>query len=416
MFLYKYINLLTDNLLGFTNLMGWNYGKPALILLIPAGLSFYIFKSITYLIETGRGNIINIKFVNAALYISYFPAIMAGPIDKPNNLINQFDRKVSFDYERVTDSLKIILWGFFSKVVIADRLSPVTSRIFSDLNSYNGIYMVIGVLLFTVQIYCDFSGYSYIAYGFSKFIGIDVINNFKRPYLSKSIAEFWKRWHISLSKWLQEYIFLPLSYSIARILMERKINIRIDYASYIIASLITMIVCGLWHGANITFAIWGLYFGILLVLSLLFKKTRRALKSKFHINNANPFISLSKIMFTFLLVSISWIFFKSDTLKEIGQIFSNIFSWSGIINNSNGSGIIKNILKTYGLSYKELYLSIVFIAVLLTVDILQERFNIFERIKKQNKLIRWSLYYALLISVIFFGAYNSQQGFIYQQF
>jgi D-alanyl-lipoteichoic acid acyltransferase DltB (MBOAT superfamily) len=279
------IFLIISNYLPFLNgvisiVNGTNYNIPISFPSI-LGISYIVFQLISYYTEIFRGNLAAEKnFINFAIYISYFPKLVSGPIERGNNFLPQLSSAKQFNSE-IYSGLKLIVWGLFAKVVISDRLSPIVNNVFSNSGSYNSFQVLLAVLFFSFQLYFDFMGYSYMAVGVSKILGINLSNNFLIPFFSKSITEFWKRWHISFSSWLRDYIFLPIAYKVVR--KASTIKITKSYSeklSYLSGTFFTMLICGIWHGPKMTFIIWGLIHAIFMIVSFLTKSRRKKLIKK----------------------------------------------------------------------------------------------------------------------------------------
>ncbi len=244
--IFKYYKFITQNISIILNKLNFRLVNSPIDLLLPVGISFFTFQSIGYIIDVYRGEIKAEKnFFRYALFISFFPQLVAGPIERSKNLLQQINEKQSFDFERVKDGMLLMIWGFFQKIVIADRVSVVVDTVFNNFPKFKGLYIVIGAILFGIQIYCDFSGYSMIAIGASKILGFNIMENFNSPYLAMSISEFWKRWHISLTTWFRDYLYIPLG-------GNRKGKCR-KYLN----TMIVFLLSGLWHGANWTYVVWG---------------------------------------------------------------------------------------------------------------------------------------------------------------
>ena len=246
LFVFKYFNFFNTNFTAIASFFRWNYPIGALKIILPIGLSFHTFQSLSYVVEVYRGNQkAERHFGIYALYVMFYPQLVAGPIERPQNLLHQFYAEHCFDYRRVTDGLKLMLWGMFKKVVIADRLAIAVNQVYGNPHDYTGVPLIVATVFFAFQIYCDFSGYSDIAIGAAQVMGFRLMDNFNRPYFSKSIAEFWKRWHISLSTWFRDYLYIPLGGS-------RTKTWRWQFNLFI-----TFLASGFWHGANWTYIIWG---------------------------------------------------------------------------------------------------------------------------------------------------------------
>ena len=403
---FKYFNFLNGSLKSITNYFNLSYGIPELDILLPVGLSFYIFKSISYSIDVYRGKKGPEKnLINYALYVSFFPQLLAGPIERATHLLPQFNKKHTFDYNRVTDGLRLIAWGLFKKVVIADRLAVAVDRIYDNPYQYQGFPLIAATILFTYQIYCDFSGYSDIAIGTARIMGFDSKTNFNRPYFSSSVSEFWKRWHISLTSWFRDYLYIPLG---GNRVMKLRWNINL---------MIVFLISGLWHGANWTFVAWGALHGFYLLFSIWTKKTRDLITRSIAITRI-PFLHHSlKVATTFTLVTFAWLFFRANNLKDAVYIITHMFVDTGyFLANITDPILMCNIIGQLGISRQEGVLVLVSIFILEAVQLLQGLSDIENRFAAQPIWLRWSAYYVLSIMIIYFGAFNLAQDFIYLQF
>lgn len=391
---FKYFNFFVDSFIDFFSTIGITLQSPALEIILPIGISFYIFLSLSYIIDVYWEKLkANNNIIEVLLTLSFFPIILAGPIQRPISLIPQIQKKRTFNYDQASDGLRQILWGLFKKIVIADNAAVHANSIFNNYESLDGSMLLLGAVYFAFQIYGDFSGYSDIAIGTARLLGFDLMRNFAYPYFSKSIADFWRNWHISLSTWLNTYLFLPLSYSLTRKLSRKKyFGIRSDKLIYSIAITITFLLCGLWHGANWTFVIWGLLYAFYLIFALFTKNVRKKIKKKFHLERI-PFLS---ILVTFTLTTFGWIFFRADNLAQ-------------------AFGYIERLFSTSLFSLPERSRTIYMIIILIIVEWLQR--------KKQHGLeiddikftvLRWVIYYLVILVILNFG--GSQQEFIYFQF
>jgi len=387
-------------------------------LFFPIGISFYVFKSISYLIETQRGNLEGrISFVNCVSYVSFFPSVQSGPIDKPNVLIPQLVSENKFRADNIIIGSKLIVFGLFKKSVIADRLSPFIDNVYNNPLNFKSGALLLAVFLYSFQIYFDFSGYTDIAIGSARFFGINLAKNFDRPYLSKSIPEFWRRWHITLSNFLRDYIFLPISYRLSKYFAKNNYSrFYTDMATYIVASLITMFIAGIWHGNGLGFVVWGILHGIYLVNSRLFAKHRKKINTALGINNYKIINNTIKITITFSLITFAWIFFRANSLNDAFFIIGNIFH--GILSPKEylkGANDIVTGISRYGDFIKprfELFLAFIFIGIAGFVNNYSNEKNIMEG---KNIILRWSVYYILIFSVLIFGVFKYQK-FIYNQF
>ncbi|MBL4653924.1 MAG: MBOAT family protein, partial [Flavobacteriales bacterium] len=295
LFAFKYFNFFSQSILDSFNYFNIFYDVDFFDLLLPVGISFYTFQTLSYTIDVYRGKSKPETHLGIfALYVSFWPQLVAGPIERSTHLIPQFHQNHTFDYKRVVDGLRLMLWGFFKKIVIADRLAVYVNQVYNHPGWYDGFTVIFATVFFAFQIYCDFSGYSDIAIGSARIMGYDLMDNFNRPYFSKSIREFWSRWHISLSTWFRDYLYIPLG-------GNRVVKWRWHYNLFI-----TFLISGLWHGANWTFIVWGGLHGIYLIVEL---KTNSILEP---VRNLNKWYSkFTMVLFTFGLVLFSWIFFRA---------------------------------------------------------------------------------------------------------
>ncbi len=314
MAVFKYYNFINANITGLYSLTGHKNPIPYLNILLPIGLSFHTFQAMSYTIEVYRGNQQPERhFGIYALYVMFYPQLVAGPIERPQNMLHQFHEKKFFDYDRVLSGLQQMLLGFFKKIVIADRLGVYVDAVYQDVQHANSISVLIALVFFSFQIYCDFSGYTDIALGAAKVMGFDLMRNFNRPFMSKNISEFWRRWHISLSTWFNDYLFTPLV-----------INKR-DWgkAGVVFAILVTFLLSGLWHGAGWPFLIYGLLYGIAVAFEFLTKKSRSRISKKMP---ALIYDNLS-IALTFSYVSLALVFFRAGFLSKAILVYKTLFSF-----------------------------------------------------------------------------------------
>ncbi len=312
--LFKYFNFLNASARAAFDHINVFYNVPMFELLLPVGISFYTFQTLSYSIDVYRGSIEPEKHLGMfALYVTFFPQLVAGPIERSTNLLPQFYRQHNVDRHRIIDGLKIMLWGFFKKIVIADRLAVYVNQAYNHPADASGINLLIATYFFALQIYCDFSGYSDIAIGAAKVMGFDLMENFRQPYLSKSIAEFWQRWHISLSTWFKDYLYIPLGGN------------RVAKWRWCGNLFLVFLVSGLWHGANWTFVIWGALHGFYLVFAILTNNGRGKLLQALRLHRLKGLVQVSRIMLTFHLVLFAWIFFRANNLADAFLIIEKIF-------------------------------------------------------------------------------------------
>jgi len=390
LFIFKYFNFFNSSFASIANFFDLRYPIGIFNIILPIGLSFHTFQSLSYVIEVYRGNQkAERHFGIYSLYVMFYPQLVAGPIERPSNLLPQFFEKHSFDYQRVTSGLRLMLWGFFKKIVIADRLAVFVNEVYGNPGSYNSISLIVATLFFSFQIYCDFSGYSDIAIGAARVMGFKLMRNFRTPYYSKSISEFWKRWHISLSTWFRDYLYIPLG-------GNRVSKFRNYFNIFFI-----FLVSGLWHGANWTFIVWGALHGFYMVA----EKIIRGLKSsmpKFIWKNLIPSRTI-KILMTFFLVNFSWIFFRSESLSDSMIIMRKIFSL-------DLSGI-----SIFSFNKNQLAIGVCAILVMEIVQLIQEKGLIDNFLYKRPIFVRWVVYYLCIMGILAFGEFRAQD-FIYFQF
>ena len=308
--IFKYYNFFTGNVNALLySLNIHTHFIPYLDIILPIGLSFHTFQAMSYTIEVYRGNQPAERHLGIyALYVMFYPQLVAGPIERPQNLIHQFREKHQFDGQQLLDGLRLMLWGFFKKLVIADRLSQYVDIVYRNPNDFHYLNLIIATLFFSIQIYCDFSGYSDIAIGAAKTMGFHLMTNFNRPYFSKNIQEFWKRWHISLSSWFKDYLYISLG--------GNRLGVKRMYLNVALVFLIS----GLWHGANWTYIIWGAIHTIFMITFLLYHQYSKVKFPKTRMAN------IISIICTFFLVTFAWIFFRANTIHDAFAIVNNIFS------------------------------------------------------------------------------------------
>ena len=379
---FKYTNFLITNV---NDLLLTDIALMSIIL--PIGLSFHTFQAMSYTIEIYRGNFKAEKHLGIfALYVMFYPQLVAGPIERPQHMLPQFRKVQHFSFQNLLDGLRLMLMGYFKKVVIADRISGYVAAIFDKPDGYHPLNICIGIFFFSIQIYCDFSGYSDIAIGSAKTMGFDLMINFNRPYGSLNIREFWKRWHISLSSWFKDYVFIPLGGSYHGV-KRTIINI-----------LIVFILSGLWHGANWTFVIWGALHGLALVLFTLFKIK----PSK--INIYQQFLSW---LTTYIFVVFAWVFFRSSSIENAITIYQSIFK-----TDSDKSVVFSFSYNNFSYGNMNLIFSFLCICALF----LFERFTQ-PKLTDLNKFVFRDIAFCviMIILIVLFGVYN-RESFIYFQF
>ncbi|WP_276134510.1 MBOAT family O-acyltransferase [Polluticoccus soli] len=394
---FKYYNFFIDNINTAFNLQG-DSGFSFLGIILPIGLSFHTFQAMSYTIEVYRGNQkAERHFGIYALYVMFYPQLVAGPIERPQNVIHQLKEKHSFDYGRAVSSMQIILWGLVKKILIADRLAIVVNEVYRPGTTYSGSAYLVATIFFAVQIYCDFSGYSDIAIGTARILGIDLMKNFDTPYFSKSVTEFWRRWHISLSTWFRDYVYIPLGGS-------KKGKFR-----WYFNLLFVFLISGLWHGANWTFVIWGGLLGFALVIEAITRKFRGRMAERLP---AGLFNSASRLI-TLSFICLTWIFFRAGNVTQATDIVATIFSFSPDyfkLTNVNLGGV-----SYLGVPQWQLVACLLLIVSLFTIEWLYKEYGLKNWLEQKPTYIRWGAYYAMIIFLLLFGAFTTNE-FIYFQF
>jgi len=386
---FKYYNFFLENFVDAFSLFGMQINANSLNIILPVGISFYTFQTLSYTIDVYKKKLEPTKdFIAFSAFVSFFPQLVAGPIERATNLLPQFYEKRTFEYDKAVDGMRQILWGLFKKIVIADNSARIANEIFNNSGGHSGSTLVLGAIFFTFQIYGDFSGYSDIAIGISRLFGFNLKQNFAFPYFSRDIAEFWRRWHISLSTWFRDYLYIPLGGSRGGIWMKVR-NIFVIF-----------IVSGFWHGANWTFIVWGalnaLYFMPLLLLNKNRVNTNTVAKGK-HFPSIKEF---SQIVITFSLTVLAWIFFRAENIEHAWSYLSTIFSKS-----------IFTIPYYVGMKTPMI---LILLFVLIEWMGREGNFAIENLKNKFNPIVRW-LFYLLLIILIGLNKGENQQ-FIYFQF
>lgn len=384
--IFKYYNFFAESFTDFLQSFGFTVHPWTLNIILPVGISFYTFHGLSYVIDIYKKRMPAEKnIIDYSVFVSFFPLLVAGPIERATHLLPQIQRKRIFNYAQATDGLRQILWGLFMKVVVADNCAIIVNQVFKDQSQYNAPSLIIGAIFFAFQIYGDFSGYSNIALGTAKLFGIDLLKNFAFPYFSRDIAEFWRRWHISLSSWFKDYLYIPLGGSRGGIWMVIR------------NTFIIFLVSGFWHGANWTFIIWGLLNALYIMPLVIFKLNRKntnIVAENKYFPNLKEF---SQMVLTFAITVIAWVFFRSETVGEA-------FNYLGRIADLNNYGFPQIGLKPFA-----------FIFILVVVEWFQRtKQHGLEIDNIKNIVIRWSIYGVLLLIIMIFGA--NSDSFIYFQF
>ena len=396
---FKYYNFFLDNFVAAFSFFGREINANSLNIILPVGISFYTFQTLSYTIDVYKRKLEPTKdFLAFAAFVSFFPQLVAGPIERATNLLPQFYKKRQFDYLKAVDGLRQILWGLFKKVVIADNCAELANTIFNNSSEYSGTTLLLGALCFTFQIYCDFSGYSDIAIGTSRLFGFNLRQNFAFPYFSRDIAEFWRRWHISLSTWFRDYLYIPLGGS------------RVGTAKKVRNTFIIFIVSGFWHGANWTFIVWGALNAIYFLPLLLTSNNRKNLDVVAKGRMLPSLRELFAILTTFSLTVLAWIFFRAESITHAGQYIYDLFV---------GLTTQAGYLQTIALFKAELITSsrlLFLIPVFLLIEWLGrgQQYAIEKLGLNWNRSLRFAMYYAIILAIFWLG--GKEQEFIYFQF
>jgi D-alanyl-lipoteichoic acid acyltransferase DltB (MBOAT superfamily) len=396
---FKYFNFFSENIADFASLVHWNYSPYLLQIVLPLGLSFHVFQSLGYVIEVYKKRFSPEKnYITYALYVMFFPQLVAGPIERAQHLLPQLATVNEFNYLNARRGLERMLWGLFKKVVIADQIAQMINPFYSTVPTDTWLLIAVA-FLFSFQIYADFSGYSDIAIGSAMMLGYNLTENFNRPFSSKSFAEFWRRWHISLSNWLRDYLYYPLSLSFKNVS-----KFKLYFSLFI-----TFVIIGLWHGANWTYVMFGVIHGFYMVIERGTESSRKAFTELIGLRKHVRIHELMQTGIMFTLLTFSYIFFRSETVGKAWEFVSNIF----IHPQFTSTGLLYSLTKTTG--------SIVFIVTVLMIFIVevvqyyQAREGTHFVFDHLPKVVRYSWYYFLATSIIVFG-YFGAQSFIYFQF
>lgn len=392
LFVFKYYNFFIGNLNGLASFLGWNYSIGLLEIILPIGLSFHTFQSLSYVIEIYRGHQKPERhFGIYSLYVMFYPQLVAGPIERPQNLLHQLREHHAFDVARVTDGVRLIMWGLFKKMVIADRLAIFADQVFNHPSEYAGWPVAVATLFFAFQIYCDFSGYSDIARGTARVMGFELMLNFDRPYFSRSISEFWRRWHMSLSTWFKDYLYISLG-------GNRGSAVRTSLNLFI-----TFVISGFWHGANWTYVVWGALNGFYLIMGRLLATPRSVLFRASGLEAFPRTLGGLRLATTFLLICLTWIFFRAADVGQAWMLLSSLLSearWpEGGLGTTGASFVLSGAL----------------IGFLLFCEFFQKRRGETAWISMLAGPWRWGLYFFLVTAILFLKVDRHQQ-FIYFQF
>ena len=402
LFFFRYFNFFADNINSVFSAFGTHNDLIHMRLIIPLGVSFYIFQSISYVTDVYKGRFIHEKsLTNYALYIAFFPKLIAGPIERAKDLMPQFIEVKKAKRVELEQGISLIAIGLFRKVLIGDTAGRFADHIFGNMEYYASSELIFALFMYSIQIYADFSGYTHIARGTGKLFGIDLVKNFEQPYLAKNMTDFWRRWHISLSSWLRDYLFLPLSYGISdKLKRERYFGIKSEYIIYIYATMITFTLCGLWHGASWNFVIWGFLHGVFLCLHRVLFAGKRSPAGRYMRKLPKKIRTVSGVVFTYLCVAFLWLFFRLPEMSSNKEFFTGLSNWI----QSDHFGLFLSV-------------SAVYMLVLLLADTLEIKtcsHDILSGIK--NNSVRYGIISGLFFVIFLFMYQSDSSPFIYLQF
>jgi len=394
LFYFKYYNFLAFNIEELCSLMNFSINIPENNLLLPVGISFYTFQTLGYTIDVYNEEIeAESDFFSFALYVSFFPQLVAGPIERAKSLLPQLKRKYSFDYVKAVDGMRLILIGLFKKIVIADRLAFYVDTVFAEPSAYNGMSIWLASMFFLFQIYCDFSGYSDIAIGTAKLFGVDLMENFKGPIFSRSVTEFWRRWHISLSTWFRDYVYTPVAFS------ARKLG----RYSYIFPILISFTLIGLWHGANYTFIL----FGVLHSAALIFEMSTNNFRRKLFDPLNQSFVIFLGLTTTFIFCVYTSLIFRAENLSHVLELSKSLLVFDKPM-------LLSSLTK--GSEVFDVYTCYFLILIVLLINFVEFNEGFISLFRKLIRPARWAFYIILVLVICTLGVFNSYQEFIYFQF
>ena len=406
LFFFKYYNFAMQSLDVILEKLGIAMGAPKLDVLLPVGISFYTFQALSYVIDVYRGEINPERnFFRYALFISFFPQLVAGPIERSKNLLQQMHEPHHFDADRAKSGLLLMGWGFFEKLVIADRIAILVTAVYNDYTAYTGAQIVMATVLFAFQIYCDFAGYSDIARGAARILGFNLMKNFNAPYYARTVSDFWRNWHISLTTWFRDYLYIPLGG-----------NRRGKYKKYR-NLFITFCVSGLWHGASWNYVIWGALNGLYQITGDITKTVRVRLQRFMRINTECWSYRLFQSLITFVMVDFAWLFFRANGAKAgLNMIKRCIqhFDFASLFALDTFLGI-----NTLVMTEKDFFVMILGLIVLFLVDYFRTRVNLGAALERQNIVFRYIVYYVIIFAILVFGVYGptyDAAAFIYFQF
>lgn len=404
LFLFKYFDFALDNINRVLSWFGMQILQPQFDVLLPVGISFYTFQALSYTVDVYRGKMDAEKsLLKYALFVSFFPQLVAGPIERSQTLLVQFHRPHAFEYSNVKNGLLLMMWGFFQKLVIADRAAVLVDAVYNNPAAYSGFSIVVATLLFAVQIYCDFSGYSDIAIGAAQVMGFSLMQNFKQPYHATSIHDFWRRWHISLSTWFRDYLYIPMGGSRCATIKKYR-NL-----------MATFLVSGLWHGASWNYVVWGGLHGLYQIVGDILRPFKEKTLNRLGISQESKILKMAKRLATFLLVDFAWVFFRAPS------VHTGLFMAKQIVCNTKWKDAM--LLSSYLLAGDQMnaFILAVAIIVLFVVDSRKNagKLHFCAFLERQKRPIRWMLYYLFVFILLICGVVlmdKTQSQFIYFQF
>jgi D-alanyl-lipoteichoic acid acyltransferase DltB (MBOAT superfamily) len=408
LFVFKYFDFFNDTIALAARAMGMAYAVPALQLLLPVGLSFHTFQSLSYVIEVyERRQTAERDFGVYALYVMFYPQLVAGPIERPQKLLHQFREEHRFDYGRVAAGLQLMAWGFVKKIVVADRLAELANRVYDAPRGFTGLPLITGTIAFAFQIYCDFSGYTDIAIGSAQVMGFTLMKNFDRPYTARSIAEFWRRWHISLSTWFRDYVYIPLGGN------------RVARPRWYANLFLTFLVSGLWHGARWTFVVWGALHGAYLIAGLASANARGRMRTALGLERHPAVLRAWQTTATFALVGVAWVFFRAGSLGDAWYVATHLTSGLGAQLSSilaRDPAAIASLV-FFGVEPSHTVLAAMAVVALLVVERVQGGAppSLRARIAGARAPLRWAAYACAVLTIMTLGVFQSAR-FIYFQF
>lgn len=401
LFFFKYFNFFNENIAELLNVLHFNYSPSLLSIILPLGLSFHVFQSLSYVIEVYKGRYVPEKsYLRYALYVMFFPQLVAGPIERPAQLLPQLAAPVTFNPTQARRGLERMLWGFFKKIVIADQLAQIINPFYANPPT-DGALLIVLAIMFTYQLYCDFSGYSDIAVGSAMLLGFNLNENFNRPFAARTFADFWRRWHISLSNWIRDYLYYPLALGWGRV----------SKTKLYISLLTSFTLIGLWHGANWTYVVFGAMHGLYLAVELMTERLRKVLTETIGLVRY-PFAHHAlQTVIVFIFVTVSFVVFRSESLHQAGWIMSNI------VNNFDVAFVLNDLVDVLAQQTGKIILMVTIFSIVImeVVQYYQAQKNTPFLFEDSPVYVRYGWYYALTVSIVIFGHFGAQ-SFIYFQF